>query len=669
MSRDIAEPSYFLFLEKHQVFHTVQSSFSKLSPIITTMNAGSVLLCCTLWATSSCRAFILPGSHRHVHVRGPGRRLPTPSSSISPSSTCLMSHDKSSDVDMPLQTKQNHPDAICWSTTLEQSPNSYVHPSVELAIRPLEEGGTGIIAIDDIPDNTTVISLAVDEVPVIDAATIIDAYKKHPLQDDEIMKMLVKIWHGIGSIKTTVNTAEVFEIEKEKTDINDVLVGIIAHLQLTRCRDLSGSTQLKEGFALDESRRLGLFLDSMPLLPRNPTPDKHPNPSNFIFWKDKEVKYLLNNTIADNWCHNAKASLSSRVKAWSRPFLAAYPDYSFTDIINAIASSIACINSRAFGRDAYKKHATDRVKKDMHVLVPLADKMNHMGEYSNVDWDSPLLIEEDEDYMRKEGERINFEIKSHRDIKKGEELTTSYGANRADWDYAAMYGFVPSLNQTRQAFSAIPVFPMQLELDPNTGIKYDLRQRENVRPLIKAMTTAYDAAMKGKPASEIIKPKFHYIILPYETTVRWWPMIEVPTRISNEMNDTIIRSHKASVYAILPFFRAAASITSQLQYNYQNNVKAPLSLKKMVAAVNLKDTETDWNKKGLQLMCDQIDHRLDVLRESERVAKDWFERVNVHYNEEREIRYNLAKDLRDSEMKVLESLLAVAQEWDGSLAT
>ena len=568
-----------------------------------------------------------------------------------------MGHEGIFDTDVPLQTKENHPDAICWSATLEQSPNSYVHPAVELAIRPVADGGTGIIATDDIPGNTTVISLAVDEIPLIETNVLIDAYRKHPLQDDEIMENIIKIWHGIGSMKTTESEAKIFGRNKKDKDITEI---ILAHLQLTRCRDLSGSSRVTEGFALDESRRLGLFLDSMPLLPRYDASDKHPNPSNFVFWKDKEVKYLLKNTIAELNCEVARDRVIDRVERWSRPFLEAHPDYSFTDIINAIASSIACVHSRAF--------SIDRGNKDTKLLLPLADKMNHAGEYRNLDWHSPFLIKKDEDNMRENGERITFDIVTLRDVKMGEELTTSYGHFRADWKFALKYGFVPSLNQTRQAFSAIPIFPMQLELDPTTGTTYDLRRRDNVRPLIKAMTTAYDAAMKGKPANEILTPEFHYLRFSNEKSLRWWPMIEVPTRISPEMNDTNLRSHKASVYAILPFFRAAASISSQLQYNYQNNVKAPLSLKRMVAAVNLKDTETDWNKKGLQLMCDQIDHRLDVLRESERVAKDWFERVNVHYNEEREIRYNLAKDLRDSEMKVLEALFAIAKEWGDSLS-
>ena len=189
------------------------------------------------------------------------------------------------------QKNPHHPHSKLWITTLESSPNSYVNPSVELAIRPPSEGGTGIVAVDDMPVDTVAMCLPLEEVGMIDAASILDSYNEVE-GGDEVLKMLKEMWNKeIASTNSKQNSEEGKRLA--------VLAGIIAHLQLIRYKDVTSWTtnQIKEGYALDQSQRLGLFLDAMPLLPQHDDQQAHHFPTHFLYWNDDEVQILLQGTM------------------------------------------------------------------------------------------------------------------------------------------------------------------------------------------------------------------------------------------------------------------------------------------------------------------------------------------------------------------------------------
>lgn len=203
-----------------------------------------------------------------------------------PTSRCMSSNDYGSQESLStsqLQDTTQHPDKICWTKTLQSSPNSYVHPSIELIIRPPSEGGTGIIATAAIERSTKVLSLDVDEAPVIDAESFFrryDEYSDKNDDEDEVLKMLANLWHdGSDAYESIEKTLEktLSKQDRYKMTMNSrgtkdhVMTGILAHLTLTRYRDLSphcnNNRPNERSFILKESRRLGHFLDSMPLLP------------------------------------------------------------------------------------------------------------------------------------------------------------------------------------------------------------------------------------------------------------------------------------------------------------------------------------------------------------------------------------------------------------------
>lgn len=141
----------------------------------------------------SCNAF----QFQNHHTKFRSTTIPKQSTSRCMSSNDYDSQESSSTSQ--LQTKTQHPDVICWTKTLQESPNSFVHPSIELTLRPPSEGGTGLIATAAIERNTKVLSLDVDEVPVIDAESFFrryDEYSGKDDEDDEVLKMLAKIWRG-----------------------------------------------------------------------------------------------------------------------------------------------------------------------------------------------------------------------------------------------------------------------------------------------------------------------------------------------------------------------------------------------------------------------------------------------------------------------------------------
>jgi len=82
-----------------------------------------------------------------------------------------------------------HPHSLVWQRTLENSPNSFVNPSVDLAIRPPSGGGTGIVAKDDLAKDSVALSLSLQEVGMIDARSILDGFDAGK-DEDAVLSML-----------------------------------------------------------------------------------------------------------------------------------------------------------------------------------------------------------------------------------------------------------------------------------------------------------------------------------------------------------------------------------------------------------------------------------------------------------------------------------------------
>eukprot|EP00804_Cyclotella_cryptica_P018841 CCRYP_018293-RB/>CCRYP_018293-RB protein AED:0.37 eAED:0.37 QI:212/-1/0/1/-1/1/1/0/297 len=278
---------------------------------------GGIIILCTAFNSAPLRAphqstFQLVRPRRILHGSTPTAKS---HSIASPSS--LMSHQSSVEDPSQAQKECDHPHTRLWSSALNKSPNSHVHPSIELVIRPPSEGGTGIVAINDIPANTIVMSLRLEEVDMIDATSILDSYKLHSKQDDAVFNMLVEMWEK--DLKPVKKSGE----ETQEGKRLAVLAGIVAHLQLSRYKDLSSSvtSPVEEGFALDESRRLGAFLDAMPLLPQHSTEvNRHPFPTHFLFWTDDEIEILLQGTIAQTKAREVRAGVGLIVREWSKSF-------------------------------------------------------------------------------------------------------------------------------------------------------------------------------------------------------------------------------------------------------------------------------------------------------------------------------------------------------------
>ena len=106
--------------------------------------------------------------------------------------SCLPSLPSSRVAEATEQQQPLHSHSILWERTVEISPNSYVNPAIELAIRAPEEGGTGIVAVNDVKEDTVVMSLTLEEVGMIDAASILDAA---PKGEDAVLDMLNKMWN------------------------------------------------------------------------------------------------------------------------------------------------------------------------------------------------------------------------------------------------------------------------------------------------------------------------------------------------------------------------------------------------------------------------------------------------------------------------------------------
>ena len=280
----------------------------------------------------TCIAFSWTGNVR--------RQLPTPSSTASSSrhrrdhdyqlsssrlhSTAAPNDQKAeNDGHQHDQTKEHeHPHSKLWTDTFKNSPNSYISPSISLSIRDPSKGGTGIIAAQDIPADTVVMCLNLQEVGVIDASLLLcDNDGRIDKENDAVMKMLLEMWNK--ELTPSQNSSSENTQEGKRLA---VLAGLIAHLQLTHCKDVVSNASNKNwdggipSLALEQSRDLGAFLDAMPLLPllpqthdaANSSPPqvgatRHPFPTHFLYWTDDEVQVLLQGTMAQTKAREIRA--------------------------------------------------------------------------------------------------------------------------------------------------------------------------------------------------------------------------------------------------------------------------------------------------------------------------------------------------------------------------
>jgi len=562
--------------------------------------------------------------------------------------------------------------------------------------------------------------LPLEEVGMIDAASILDSYDEIE-GDDEVLKMLKEMWN---KEMESANNRENSEEGKRLA----VLAGIIAHLQLVRYKDVTSMTSnlVKEGYALDQSRRLGLFLDAMPLLPQhannidnNNQQRKHPFPTHFLYWTDDEIQILLQGTMSLTKAREVRAGIGLVVREWSPAFLAEHSNRSIVtqqQILNAIFSAFSSVLSRSFG-DAAGRDLDGKGR----MLVPLVDMLNHDGEDPNVIWKWHVGDGDETKIAEGKGDIV---VTTLRDVAKGEELVKCYGW-RAAWDIAGSYGFVPALKTERWECAVVPLFPAVLDLVPNSiptpsemareDTTLDLLLESNYGTLVKAVIAAVDAAseirarqkLSGGDMNEdddstegddgderpdqlnrlevvsLFRPppsgdddKFPF--------PRRQPCVVVGTKIQSSDCDTDnAHHHRRAIEAVLPAYRAAASAISQLRDNHQkissssssNNddddrSPSPIEASRMAMAAASLDKDADWDTLALKLMQDGMKDRCRTLVKDGKVAESWVARRNDAENsmddpqgrEHRQFRAGMARDAREAELNVLRVLQTTAHE-------
>ena len=354
-----------------------------------------------------------------------------------------------------------HPHSKLWRTTLEGNNNNSFVSGIDLVVRDPSDGGTGILAVDDIPKESIVMTLNLEQVGRIDATSILDSYNEEEEGKDEVFAILKEMWNKeFGDNTENTNSDEGKRLA--------VLAGIIAHLQLTRYKDMKDTTNEEEkeenqsedtSYASKESRRSGNFLDAMPLLPQHNNNNKHPFPTHYLYWEDDEIQTLLQGTMGQTKAREVRAGIGLVIREWSAAFLSEHSSLTQTDILNSIFSAFSAVLSRSFG-DAAGRDVDGKGR----MLVPLVDMLNHDSEDPNVKWQ--WLVSEGDDELIAEGNG-EIVVTTLRDIKKGEELLKCYGWRPA-WDIASSYGFVPRLKIERWECAVIPLFPSVLDLSPDS---------------------------------------------------------------------------------------------------------------------------------------------------------------------------------------------------------
>ncbi|KAL9189652.1 hypothetical protein ACHAXT_009327 [Thalassiosira profunda] len=593
-----------------------------------------------------------------------------------PSRSSVHVHQSSVSQDQE-QTQQHqseptqHPHLALWESTLASSHNAYVHPSVALAIRPPSQGGTGIVATDDVPADTIAMCLPLEEVGMIDAASILDGYRESDGKDT-VLDVLQEMWD-----KELVATKKEESQEGKRLA---VLAGIIAHLQLTRYKDKTAwtSTAVKGGYALEQSQRLGLFLDGMPLLPQyaDPKNERHPFPTHFLYWTDDEIQVLLQGTMGQTKAREVRAGIGLVVREWSASFLQEHSNgASQSQILDAIFSAFSAVLSRSFG-DAAGRDLDGKGR----MLVPLVDMLNHDGEKPNVSWTWNVGDGDEEKIAEGKGDIV---VTTLREVKKGEELYKCYGWRPA-WDIASSYGFVPELRRERWECAVIPLFPAALDLapdaipTPNAKAKeettLDLLLESNYGPLVKAVLAAgsKDEIEEEKDDRPDKLDRLEVVSLfrpPPKSTggefpfPRRQPCVVVGTKIGAASGDAD-RSchHRRSIEETLPAFRAAASAISQLRKNHSSDDASPIEASQMAMAAASLDKSVDWDAQALALIREGIADRMTTLVDDGKAAEAWLARQNDvngaddQSREHRQFRAGVARDVREAELMVLDAL-------------
>ena len=598
---------------------------------------------------------------------------------------------------------KKHPHERIWSS-LSTSPNSHVHPSISLKIRPPSNGGTGLFATSKIAASTTLLSLRLDEIPKMDAG-ILDSYQDfnatYGHDGDAVLNQLCNMWNN------TFTPIQKKQDSEEGTRLA-VLAGIVAHFQLCRYKDKTSwvAKDVKEdGFGVGESRRLGSFLDAMPLLPSVNLQDKsdsiqdaneeaaqHPFPTHFLFWTEEEVSNLLQGTMAQTKAREIRAGVGLILNEWSPSFLLEHSSLSPQLILNAIFSGFAAVTSRSFGDDMGRD-----VEGRGRMLVPIVDMLNHESENPNVLWRWYVDTTDDKQIRGGKGDIV---VTSLRDIQEGEELCKEYGW-RAGWDIASSYGFVPRLMKERWECSVLLLFPAVLDLNPKKIVspvdmskgdsKLDLTMETNYGLLVKAVLAAVDAANEirlrlnlneeeemGEQEINDERPqqlnRIEVLSLfrspPHETAQEYpfsrrQPVIVVGTKIDTTDDPSNRRYHAHSIKSILPTYRAVACAIDQLRNNHQNSVSKPIEASQMAKAAASLDKTIDWDTQALQLIQSAIEERMDTILINGREAEVWLEQMSCSREgeEERLARAGLARDVREAELRVLEALREEVLVW------
>mmetsp|Transcript_16061 Transcript_16061/g.24877 ORF Transcript_16061/g.24877 Transcript_16061/m.24877 type:complete len:648 (+) Transcript_16061:166-2109(+) len=605
------------------------------------------------------------------------------------SSSCLYFSRAVKENEQHENQQQQHSHSLLWEKTLEVAPDSYVNPAIDLAIRPPEKGGTGILAVDDVKKDTIVLCLPLEQVGMIDAASILDSA---PEGEDAVFDMLNVMWNkGVASEKNKKKGEDTQEGKRLA-----VLVGIIAHLQLTRYKDKTAWTanEVKEGHALEESRRLGLFLDAMPLLPQQSAPNnplQHPFPTHFLYWDDDEIEQLLQGTMAQTKAREVRAGVGLVIREWSAAFLKEHSSMKQSEILNAIFSAFTAVLSRSFG---------DEAGRDLdgagRMLVPLVDMLNHDSEEPNVSWQ--WHVGEGDEEKIKAG-RGDIAVTTLKDVKKGEELYKCYGWRPA-WDIASSYGFVPRLKKERWECSVIPLFPAVLDLAPdviatpnqisNDETSLDLLLESNYGVLVKAVLAAVDAAneiearqntdsgseiaskVKTDRPAQLDRLEVMSLFRPPPALTandfpfaRRQPCVVVGTKIgaSDQITSSNQQYHREALKKVLPAYRAAASAIAQLRLNHKNgDSSSSIQASQMAMAAASLDKGTDWDEAALKLIRLGINDRIQTIKGDGKAASTWLaqsttvRRLDEISLQHRQFRADMSSDIREAELNVLHTL-------------
>jgi len=626
--------------------------------------------------------------------------------SSSPLSLSTTSTNENKTVSSEEDCAPNHPHSKIWNDAVRNSPESFISPSIQLSIRDPSDGGTGIVAAEDIPADTVLMSLNLQEVGVIDASLLLcDPDGRIDKENDTVMKMLREMWKkelSPSPNSTTENTQEGKRLA--------VLAGLIAHLQLTRYKDMmnpSSDDSESVSLAVEQSRRLGSFLDAMPLLPQHEAAkfahqSRHPFPTHFLYWTDDEVQVLLEGTVAQTKAREIRAGTGLVLRGWSESFLKEHSAaVTQTKILNAIFSAFTSVLSRSFG---------DAAGRDLdgngRMLVPLVDMLNHDGEDPNVSWKWHVTEEEEMELRKSNDDGKNWETKgdivvtSIDEIKKGDELFKCYGWRPA-WDIASSYGFVPRIKKEQWECAAIPLFPAVFDIGSSTGYStsndrnddslLDLLLETNYGPLVKAVDAAVEAANEIKARQNksdneqnisISKSDRPDILCRFEIVsvfrpppahtasdfpfTRRQPCLIVGTKLQSDDSTTTACGsndyHKAAVDNALPAFRAAASALQQLRDNRSQsggNTPSPVQASKMAIAAASLDSTKDWEQSALELMAGGVRDRIQTLLGASNEANAWLSANPVEDTKDnlhRQLRAGMASDVRSSELNVLLSL-------------